>query len=56
MRQREERPAITALAEGELIEKLAGRVAARLGTLPAAISATRGEAVRTRKGSRELAR
>jgi hypothetical protein len=55
MRQREERPAITALAEGELIEKLAGRVAARLGTLPAAILATRGAAVRTRKGSRELA-
>ena len=32
----EERPAIAALAEEELIEKLAGRVAARLGTLPAA--------------------
>ena len=32
----EERPAITALAEEELIQKLAGRVAARLGTLPAA--------------------
>ncbi len=28
----DERPAITALAEEELIEKLAGRVAARLGT------------------------
>ena len=32
----EERPAITALAEEELIEKLAGRVVARLGSLPAA--------------------
>jgi hypothetical protein len=31
MRQREERPAITALAEGELIEKLAGRVPLVLG-------------------------
>lgn len=30
----EERPAIAALAEEELIEKLAGRVAARLGTQP----------------------
>src|ERR1017187_5367154 len=32
----EERPAIAALAEEELIEKLAGRVVARLGSLPAA--------------------
>jgi predicted DNA-binding transcriptional regulator AlpA len=32
----EERPAIAALAEEELIEKLAGRVSARLGSLPAA--------------------
>ena len=32
----DERPAIAALAEEELIEKLAGRVAARLGALPAA--------------------
>jgi predicted DNA-binding transcriptional regulator AlpA len=32
----EERPAIAALAEEELIERLAGRVAARLGTLPTA--------------------
>jgi hypothetical protein len=32
----EERPAIAALAEEELIEKLAGRVAAQLGSLPAA--------------------
>lgn len=31
----EERPAFAALAEEELIEKLAGRVAARLGTQPA---------------------
>ncbi len=30
----EERPAFAALAEEELIEKLAGRVAARLGSLP----------------------
>jgi hypothetical protein len=30
----EERPAMAALAEEELIEKLAGRVAARLGTAP----------------------
>src|ERR1017187_5236973 len=32
----EERPAIAALAEEELIERIAGRVAARLGALPAA--------------------
>jgi hypothetical protein len=32
----DERPAVAALAEEELIEKLAGRVAARLGALPAA--------------------
>jgi hypothetical protein len=32
----EERPAIAALAEEEFIETLAGRVAARFGTLPAA--------------------
>jgi predicted DNA-binding transcriptional regulator AlpA len=32
----EERPAFAALAEEELIEKLAGRMAARLGTLPVA--------------------
>ena len=32
----DERPAMAALAEEELIEKLAGRVAARLGTQPAA--------------------
>ena len=32
----EERPAIAALAEEEFIEKLAGRVVARLGALPAA--------------------
>jgi predicted DNA-binding transcriptional regulator AlpA len=31
----DERPAMTALAEEELIEKLAGRVATRLGSLPA---------------------
>ena len=32
----EERPAMAALAEEELIEKLAGRVAARIGAVPAA--------------------
>lgn len=32
----EERPAMAALAEEELIEKLAGRVSARLGAVPAA--------------------
>jgi phage terminase Nu1 subunit (DNA packaging protein) len=32
----EECPAIAALAEEELIEKIAGRVAARLGAVPAA--------------------
>lgn len=32
----DERPAMAALAEEELIEKLAGRVAARLGTQPTA--------------------
>ena len=32
----EERPAMATLAEEELIEKLAGRVAARLGAVPAA--------------------
>ena len=34
----EERPALAALAEEELIEKLAGRIVARLGSVPAAKS------------------
>ena len=37
----DERPALAALAEEELIEKLAGRVAARLGTAPRSLA--RGE-------------
>lgn len=45
----EERPAFSALAEEELIEKLAGRVSARLGSLPAAKKPLGNRYIRGRK-------
>ncbi len=51
----EEHPAIAALAEEELIEKLVGRVAARLGSQPAAMKQIGNRYIREKEAAAFLA-